>query len=59
MVKDKTIEETLKIKDEDILAILGGLPEENLHCPVLVINTLRAAIEDYNSRGNAKIKWRL
>ncbi|MFZ2070255.1 MAG: iron-sulfur cluster assembly scaffold protein [Halobacteriota archaeon] len=47
MVKDKTIEEAFKVEDKDILSILGRLPEESLHCPVLAVNTLRAALEDY------------
>lgn len=54
MVRGRTIEEALKIDEKDILNILGELPEEHLHCPVLAINTLRAAIEDYNfNEGNA------
>ncbi|MHC1567026.1 MAG: iron-sulfur cluster assembly scaffold protein [Candidatus Syntropharchaeia archaeon] len=47
LVKGKTIEEVLRMDENDILEVLGGLPEDNLHCPVLAINTLRAAIEDY------------
>ncbi|MHC1635559.1 MAG: iron-sulfur cluster assembly scaffold protein [Candidatus Methanospirareceae archaeon] len=50
IVKGKTIEEALGMDENDILEVLGGLPEENLHCPVLAINTLRAAIEDYRRR---------
>jgi nitrogen fixation NifU-like protein len=51
MAKGKRIEEALLIKDKDVLAVLGGLPEESLHCPVLAVDTLRAAIEDYKKRG--------
>jgi len=51
MAKGKTIEEALLIQDKDVLAVLGGLPEESLHCPVLAVNTLRAAIEDYKKKG--------
>jgi len=47
--KGKTIEEAEKLTPEDILAVLGGLPEDNLHCPVLAINTLKAALEDYRN----------
>jgi nitrogen fixation NifU-like protein len=50
LVKGKTIEEASKIDDNDLLSIFDGLPDEHLHCPVLAVNTLRAAIEDYNSR---------
>ncbi len=51
MVKGKTIEEAFRIEDKDILSVLDGLPEENLHCPVLAVNTLRAAMEDYKKKG--------
>jgi len=50
MAKGKTIEDALLIQDKDILAVLDGLPEESIHCPVLAVNTLRAAIEDYKDR---------
>ncbi len=49
LVKAKTVEEAEKITAEDILAVLGDLPEDNLHCPVLAINTLKAALEDYRN----------
>jgi len=50
MVKGKTIEEALMIQAKDVLAVLDGLPEESIHCPVLAVNTLRAAIEDYKKK---------
>ena len=49
LVKAKTVEEAEKLTPEDILAVLGDLPEDNLHCPVLAINTLKAALEDYRN----------
>jgi len=50
LVKGKTIEEAFRIGNRDILSILGGLPEENIHCSVLAVDTLRAALEDYKSK---------
>ena len=50
MAKGKTIEEALLIQAKDVLAVLDGLPEESIHCPVLAVNTLRAAIEDYKDK---------
>ncbi len=50
MVRGKTIEEAFKIESGDIIAILGGLPEESVHCSVLAVDTLRAALEDYRSK---------
>ena len=49
MITDKTIEEALAITSDDLLRNLGGLPEENVHCSVLAVDTLRAAIDDYGS----------
>ena len=50
MAKGKTIEDALMIDANAILAALHGLPEESIHCPVLAVNTLRAAIEDYKDK---------
>ena len=47
MVKGKSILESLKITQQDVLNTLGGLPEESLHCALLAADTLKAAIKDY------------
>ncbi len=44
------IEEALKIKPQDIMARLGGLPEIKIHCSVLGDQALEAAIKDYKSK---------
>jgi len=51
LVKGKTIEEALTVGHKDVLSVLSGLPEENIHCSVLAVDTLRAALEDYTSKG--------
>jgi nitrogen fixation NifU-like protein len=50
MIKGKTIEEALQIKDEDIIKALGGLPEAKVHCSVLAEMAIRAAVEDYRKK---------
>jgi nitrogen fixation NifU-like protein len=43
----KAVPEALRLRQEDILNALGGLPEESIHCALLAANTLREAIRDY------------
>jgi len=47
MVKGKTLEETKKITEHDILKDLDGLPGPKLHCARLAIDALRKSIESY------------
>ncbi|WP_010243410.1 iron-sulfur cluster scaffold-like protein [Acetivibrio cellulolyticus] len=47
LAKGKTLEEALKITDEDVIEALGGLPEHKKHCSNLGVETLKKAIEDY------------
>ncbi len=46
LVKGKTIEQAPTVGYKDVISVLGGLPEENIHCSVLAVDTLRAALED-------------
>jgi nitrogen fixation NifU-like protein len=50
MIKGKTLEEALQIKDENIVKALGGLPPSKLHCSVLAEMAIRAAVEDYREK---------
>lgn len=56
MAKGKNIEEARKINEEDLLNALGGLPDENLHCATLGVNTLRKAIDDFLNNTELMIK---
>lgn len=44
------IDEAVKIKPQDILERLGGLPDRKVHCSVLGDKALQAAINDYFRR---------
>ena len=52
MVKGMSIKDAYRIKPEDIVGSLGGLPDHKVHCSVLGDRALRAAIEDYYRRNN-------
>jgi ATP-binding protein involved in chromosome partitioning len=49
LVIGKSPAEAARIGKADVLAGLGGLPEESEHCALLAVNTLKAAIEDLAS----------
>jgi len=47
IAKRMNIGEAQRISQYDVLAALGGLPEESKHCALLAANTLKEAIKDY------------
>ncbi len=56
LVKGKTLEEALKITEDDIIQALGGLPENKKHCSNLGVKALKNAIEDYYKKlGNDEL----
>ncbi len=42
----KTLDEAMRIRQEDVLEAVGGLPEESRHCALLAADTLKAALSD-------------
>ncbi|MDR1506961.1 MAG: iron-sulfur cluster assembly scaffold protein [Treponema sp.] len=49
-IKGMNIAEAYKIRPEDLVQKLGGLPENKIHCSVLGDKALRAAVDDYLSK---------
>ena len=52
MVKGKTVEEALRLTNEEVVRSLGGLPEAKIHCSVLAEDALKKAIENYYNKKN-------
>ncbi|MBC7264173.1 MAG: iron-sulfur cluster assembly scaffold protein [Chloroflexi bacterium] len=50
LAKGLTLEEAMRLTDDDISTELGGLPLEKLHCSNLAATVLHRAIEDYRRR---------
>jgi len=50
IAKGKTLEQARKIKKDEIIKKLGGMPPIKIHCSVLGIQALRKAIENYERK---------
>lgn len=47
LVKGKTVEEALELKNSEVVEALGGLPAVKIHCSVLAEEAIKAAVYDY------------
>ncbi len=56
MVVGMTLDEAYHISPKDIVAGLGGLPDNKIHCSVLGDRALRAALDDYYSKNGMEDK---
>lgn len=50
MVKGKSLEEAEKVRGEEVVKALGGLPSFKLHCSFLVVKALKKAIKNYKKK---------
>jgi len=50
MLKGKTLEEAMKISNDEVVKALGGLPEAKIHCSVMAEEALKAAMNDYEGK---------
>jgi nitrogen fixation NifU-like protein len=51
MAKGKTVDEVMKLSNDDVAKALGGLPPNKMHCSNLGADALHKAIENYKSKG--------
>lgn len=54
LAKGRTIEEALRITEQDVIDALDGLPEAKQHCSNLGVSALKAAIENYRVKEGQK-----
>jgi nitrogen fixation NifU-like protein len=50
LIKGKTVDEALQLKNKDVIEALEGLPPQKIHCSVLAEEAINKAIEDYKSK---------
>lgn len=56
LVKGKTIDEALRISNQEILKVLGDMPENKINCSIVAEESIHSAVEDYYKRREKEAK---
>ena len=56
LVKGKTIEDAVNVKDRDIFRMLEEIPDQKQHCIRLAVKTLQKAISEYRCKREDKLQ---
>jgi len=57
LVLGRSVEEARKLRREDVITAVGGLPQASAHAPQLALDALATALNQFDSRpGNAPSK---
>lgn len=52
MVKGKSLDEALEVKNSDIVKALGGLPKAKYHCSLLAEQGIKKAVDKYKKKND-------
>lgn len=56
MIIGKSLEDALKLTNQNFVEELGGLPKPKIHCSVLAEGAIKAAIYEYAKKNNLQLK---
>ena len=54
IAKGKTVEEALKLTDDDVVIALGGIPEKKKDCSLMGVSGLQGALKDFLRKGKGQ-----
>jgi nitrogen fixation NifU-like protein len=55
LAQGKTLEEAKALTDNDVVTALGGLPEQKVHCSLMGIKALHAAVKVYEQKATTRL----
>ena len=50
LIKGKTLAQAAKVSNKEVLAVLGDIPPQKIHCSIMAQEVIEDAIKDYHKR---------